>query len=148
MWVDGGWGVDALLGKQTRPHSDLDVVIDIEQVSASQAALRAIGFTLSEDELPTRYVLLDERGRQIDFHPVTFDAYGSGWQAQPAGPSFEYTAAGLAGKGVIAGRAVRCLSAELQLTTHLAYEPDDDDRHDMRLLCARFGLTLPDIFRA
>jgi lincosamide nucleotidyltransferase A/C/D/E len=23
--VDGGWGVDALLGKQTRQHNDLDI---------------------------------------------------------------------------------------------------------------------------
>jgi lincosamide nucleotidyltransferase A/C/D/E len=25
VYVDGGWGVDALLGEQTRPHSDLDI---------------------------------------------------------------------------------------------------------------------------
>lgn len=24
-WLDGGWGVDALVGSQTRPHSDLDL---------------------------------------------------------------------------------------------------------------------------
>ncbi|MBA2471257.1 MAG: hypothetical protein H0V41_03070 [Pseudonocardiales bacterium] len=24
-WVDGGWGVDALLEEQTRSHSDLDL---------------------------------------------------------------------------------------------------------------------------
>ena len=27
FYVDGGWGVDALLGKQTRPHADLDIAI-------------------------------------------------------------------------------------------------------------------------
>jgi lincosamide nucleotidyltransferase A/C/D/E len=27
IWVDGGWGVDALLGEQTRPHEDLDIAI-------------------------------------------------------------------------------------------------------------------------
>ena len=25
--VDGGWGVDALVGRQTRPHEDLDLVV-------------------------------------------------------------------------------------------------------------------------
>src|SRR3954452_25100818 len=25
LWIDGGWGVDALLGGQTREHGDLDV---------------------------------------------------------------------------------------------------------------------------
>ena len=24
-WVDGGWGIDALLEEQTRDHSDLDL---------------------------------------------------------------------------------------------------------------------------
>jgi lincosamide nucleotidyltransferase A/C/D/E len=28
VWVDGGWGVDALLGEQTRPHKDLDIAIE------------------------------------------------------------------------------------------------------------------------
>lgn len=27
-WIDGGWGVDALLGHQTREHGDLDLVIE------------------------------------------------------------------------------------------------------------------------
>ena len=25
VWIDGGWGVDALLGRQTCKHDDLDV---------------------------------------------------------------------------------------------------------------------------
>ena len=32
IWVDGGWGVDALLGRQTRAHADLDIVISDRQV--------------------------------------------------------------------------------------------------------------------
>jgi len=28
IWLDGGWGVDALLGEQTRPHKDLDIVVE------------------------------------------------------------------------------------------------------------------------
>jgi lincosamide nucleotidyltransferase A/C/D/E len=27
VWVDGGWGVDSLLGRQTRLHKDLDIAI-------------------------------------------------------------------------------------------------------------------------
>ncbi|MGH2997797.1 MAG: nucleotidyltransferase domain-containing protein, partial [Gaiellaceae bacterium] len=25
-WVDGGWAIDAVAGRQTRPHDDLDLV--------------------------------------------------------------------------------------------------------------------------
>ena len=28
VWLDGGWGVDALLKKQTRPHNDIDLFIE------------------------------------------------------------------------------------------------------------------------
>ena len=27
LWIGGGWGVDALVGHQTRPHDDLGVVL-------------------------------------------------------------------------------------------------------------------------
>ena len=27
VWVHGGWGIDALLGEQTRAHDDLDVIL-------------------------------------------------------------------------------------------------------------------------
>ena len=30
-WVHGGWGVDALLREQTRPHDDLDLVVEVER---------------------------------------------------------------------------------------------------------------------
>jgi lincosamide nucleotidyltransferase A/C/D/E len=30
--IDGGWGVDALLGEQTRPHEDLDLAVFHEDV--------------------------------------------------------------------------------------------------------------------
>jgi lincosamide nucleotidyltransferase A/C/D/E len=27
VWLDGGWGVDALVGEQTREHKDLDLIV-------------------------------------------------------------------------------------------------------------------------
>jgi lincosamide nucleotidyltransferase A/C/D/E len=143
VWIDGGWGIDALVGEQTRPHDDLDLVIDIMQVDHAIVALAASGFALSEDERPTRFVMRDERDRRVDFHPIRRDADGGGWQAQPDGSEFRYTPEGLSGTGTIAGRCVRCLSAEFQVVCHLAYEPDADDVHDMRLLRDRLGVRLP-----
>jgi lincosamide nucleotidyltransferase A/C/D/E len=54
VWLDGGWGVDALLGGQSRPHQDLDLVIDRDDCEAAQTALAGTGF---HDDL----VLLAER---------------------------------------------------------------------------------------
>lgn len=147
VWLDGGWGIDALLGEETRPHDDLDVVMAMAQLGAAREALRALGFVLAIDELPTRCVLRATGDRRIDIHPVMFDCEGGGLQRQPDGSDFRYPPEGLTGTGIIAGRAVRCLTAELQLRCHLAYEPDEDDRHDVRLLCDRFGLAPPDTYK-
>jgi lincosamide nucleotidyltransferase A/C/D/E len=38
-WVDGGWGVDALVGRETRPHKDLDLVVSDAEASRVAALL-------------------------------------------------------------------------------------------------------------
>jgi lincosamide nucleotidyltransferase A/C/D/E len=39
VWLDGGWGVDALVGHQTRSHSDLDVVVWLNTVTKIEQLL-------------------------------------------------------------------------------------------------------------
>lgn len=147
VWLDGGWGVDALLGDETRPHDDVDIVVAIEQIPDVQRALAPLGYVMYVDELPTRCVLRDAADRRIDCHPVTIDAVGVGRQRLLDGTDGIYPAEGFRGRGTIAGQSVRCLTPAVQLLHHLGYAPDDDDRHDVRLLCARFGLGLPEIYR-
>lgn len=146
VWLDGGWGVDALVGRQSRPHDDLDLVIPREQLSRAQELLTQLGFQHAANitpGLPARLVLRAPNDRQIDFHPVVFDSAGNGQQELGDGTWGTYPAGGLIGSGQVAGRGVRCITAELQLRHHLGYEPGADDRQDMRLLSEHFGLTLP-----
>ncbi|HLZ71635.1 MAG TPA: amino acid transporter [Dehalococcoidia bacterium] len=141
--VDGGWAVDAALGEQTRLHADLDLVGAASDHAATITALAPLGYLPAEDDRPIRFVLRAPGGRAIDFHTVTFDAEGGGLQPQPDGSLFRYPPEGFGGNGTIDGEPVKCLSAEFQLLCHSGYEPDEDDRRDMRLLAARFGLKLP-----
>jgi Aminoglycoside-2''-adenylyltransferase len=46
VWVDGGWGIDALLGSQTRLHKDFDALVAFEDLPALTHFLGARGFTL------------------------------------------------------------------------------------------------------
>ncbi len=147
VWLDGGWGIDALVGEQTRPHDDLDVIIALHHSQDAQQVLRPHDFVLREDELPTRFVLSDERDRRIDFHTVTFDAEGGGMQQLQDGTSFRYPPEGFRGTGRIAGQVMRCLTAEVQLLCHVGYVPDANDKHDVYLLHTRFGLDLPPPYR-
>lgn len=145
-WLDGGWGVDALLGSETRPHDDLDIVVAVAQLDNARDALRALGYVLAVDELPTRCVLRDPADRRIDVHPVTIGPTGEGRQRLPDGTDGIYPAEGFGGQGIVGGEPVRCITADVQIRHHLGYEPDDDDRYDVRLLCERFGLELPAAF--
>ncbi len=90
VWLDGGWGVDALLGYQSRPHDDLDVVVALAQVPRLQDVLGSRGFTVFADELPIRLVMVQPDLGRIDFHTVTFDESGGGVQLQPNGGTFRY----------------------------------------------------------
>jgi lincosamide nucleotidyltransferase A/C/D/E len=147
VWIDGGWGVDALLGTETRHHADLDLAIALSDVTAATDLLRQLGYVEVTDQMPTRLELGDDQDHRVDFHPLVFDEQRNGCQQLPNGGNAIYTASGLAAIGSIAGHPVRCLSPKLQLRFHLGYDPEDADRHDVAQLCRHFSLPLPDPYR-
>lgn len=140
FWLDGGWGVDALLGEQTRPHGDLDLVVVRPELGLVLDHLRALGFDVVRDWLPTSIALRDALGREVDLHPVDPTSDGGGDQRLPDGGTWRY---GPPVVGTVAGRRVRCASAEEQLAMHQGYEPRAVDKDDVRRLADRFGLPLP-----
>jgi lincosamide nucleotidyltransferase A/C/D/E len=144
VWLDTGWGVDALLAEETRQHDDMDIVVEFDAIAHVLAALEPLGFHLAEDYLPTRAVLRSSDGRQIDLHPVVVAEDGTGWQrgASPDGSDLAYPAEGF-GNGRIRDRAVPCLTADLQLEHLRGYEPTDKNFADMVRLAERFNLVLP-----
>ena len=130
-WLDGGWGIDALLGDQHRDHIDLDLVIELAYVDAATAVLNSNGYRIVEDHLPTQRVLRADGGRQVDLHPITFDRLGTGWQmgAAPGGGDCEYPAHGFT-TGRVGDNAVHCLSADVQVAHHLGYKTRQHDDAD------------------
>lgn len=143
VWLDGGWGVDALLGEQTREHDDLDLVLAADDVTGIVRVLEASGYEVAKGRLPTCIVLLDPEGRQVDLHPVVFDDSGDGIYVMEEGGTWPYPARGFNGSGSVLGRAVRCLTPEVQVLCHAGYELDDEDRHDLAALAERFGVRVP-----
>lgn len=149
FWLDGGWGVDALAGRETRQHADLDMVVPLGEVTTIVSALTPLGYQVALDDLPTRIVLETDQGQKVDLHTVEFDSSGNGVQhgAAPDGGDCIYPGAGLKGEGRIAGVRVRCLTPELSVAHHVGYAPLAKDRHNVELLHREFGVPLPEAYR-
>ncbi len=149
FWLDGGWGVDALVGHQTRPHGDLDIVIELGKADEVVVALGPAGFTIAEEDRPTRMVLADTTGRRIDVHPIVFDSDGNARQigGGPNGGDAVYPADGFRGEGRVDGKPLHCLTPRLLVIHHLGYRPLAKDWHNVRTLCERFEIPIPEPYR-
>lgn len=141
LWycIEGGWGVDALLGEQTRQHRDLDLGVRLEDVDSICTVLAE--FERDDSEWPSSVILEDPAGRRVDAHPLTFDEAGEGWQANRSGEPYRWPREHLDARGLIGDREVRCITPELQLRWHRHDGFDDVDWEDMTALARRFGLA-------
>ena len=147
--VGGGWAVDALLGEQTREHSDLDVWIPSTSFERAVAVFAGYGIDRLYpwgDERPWNFVLHDGEHRRVDLH--LFETLASGelhYGGVESGENFPADA--LAGNGLIGVSAVRCEAPQWSVLWHTGYPPRPEDHHDVPRLCAKFGVELPTSFR-
>ncbi|ADG73348.1 Aminoglycoside-2''-adenylyltransferase [Cellulomonas flavigena DSM 20109] len=133
VWIGGGWGIDALVGRQTREHRDLDLMYRIEDDPQIREVLSAAGYVAETDWWPVR---VEFRGPSyVDVHPLDFAPDGSATQAGLDGARFEYPASAFV-HGTIDGRRVGCLSAEQQRLFHSGYELREIDHADLAALAS------------
>ncbi|MCJ7700274.1 MAG: nucleotidyltransferase family protein [Anaerolineales bacterium] len=137
--IDGGWGVDALLGEQTRRHEDLDIAVQHKDAAKIRDLLEAKGYrdVHRDDTRDCNFVLGDEQGHLVDFHTFTFDAEGN------LVFGVEYPFDSLDGTGSILGHPVKCISPEWMVKFHSGYQLDENDYQDVKALCQHFGLEIP-----
>ena len=137
VWIDGGWGVDALVGHQTRPHNDIDIFIQKKDTTEFTKMLKSNGYRETQMDYTTvdHTAWCDDHDRIIDLHLFEFAEAGTLRFENEIYPSDIFN-----GKGLIGGIAVRCLTAEAQILYHQSYEQKEKDRHDVQLLCKTFGL--------
>ena len=121
-WVEGGWGIDALLGVQNRDHGDLDLVVDGARANDTRRLLTELGFQVIFEDPPGRCSFMDEHERAIDICFAVADRYGDRWdvnrtygRGEPDYPFDCFT------YGWIAGTKVACLGPETQVTHHIGY---------------------------
>ncbi len=137
--IDGGWAVDAHLGWQTRPHSDLDVAINQQYLPRFLGILSRLGYghVPRDDQWEHNFVLEDGSGHQVDIH-----SYIRNEQGQIVG-GVEYPGDSLTGQGKIGHAKVCCIKADWLVDFHLGYPFDENDYSDVKFLCNLHRLTLP-----
>ncbi len=107
----GGWGVDALVGEQLRPHRDLDLLADERDLDRSIGVLEGLGFQpwnrdpspgpIGELPISSGLTLRDGALRVVELHACDLDGLD-------------------ATEGAIDGNRVPCLSADRQIEAQQA----------------------------
>lgn len=130
-WLDGGWGVDVLVGKQTREHRDIDIDFDAQHTDALIDILVARGYSIVTDWRPVRIELYHPEMSYIDIHPFVLSADGKAKQADMAGGWYDFEP-DFFGHAEFEGRNVPCISAKGQKIFHTGYELREIDKHDIK----------------
>ena len=143
-WVVGGWGIDALVGRQTRAHHDLDLLVHVDDLPVLEAWLRREAFTrhlVWEENAPVRragqrfdtaVVETHTDGRELDVH-AAFDRRD---EAPVLATRDRWTLPvdGLTGAGRIGTVNVPCASRTAQHAMHVGYELPNKHLADLDLL--------------
>ena len=76
-WLDGGWGVDILAGKQTRIHRDIDINFDAQHTEKLLNVLLNLGYKIDTDWKPVRIELYSDELGYLDIHPFVLNEDGT-----------------------------------------------------------------------
>ena len=139
VWIDGGWCVDALLGKQTRGHADLDIAVHRKDNAKLRQLLECYGYKEEgrDDSSEFMYYMKNEAGDGVDVHAFEYDKNGKNTYG------VEYPFGSLTGTGMIDGQEVNCTNPSFMFRFKTWYEPKEKDLHDVRALSEKFGFDLP-----
>jgi lincosamide nucleotidyltransferase A/C/D/E len=139
VWIDGGWCIDALFGKQTREHTDLDIAVHRKDNVKLRKLLENNGYKEEKrnDSSEFMYVMKNKNGKSVDIHVFEYDENGKNIYG------IEYPFGSLMGIGIIDGCEVNCISPNFMFQFKTEYEPKEKDLHDVRILGEKFGFELP-----
>lgn len=132
-WIDGGWGVDILAGKQTRNHRDIDVNFDAQHTEKLLNLLFEYGYKIDTDWKPVRIELYSEKYGYLDIHPFILNEDGTSKQADLKGGFYEFEK-DFFSNAIFEGKTIPCISLKGQKIFHSGYELRDKDKQDIAVL--------------
>ena len=121
-WLDGGWGVDILAGKQTRIHRDIDINFDAQHTEKLLNVLLNLGYKIDTDWKPVRIELYSDELGYLDIHPFVLNEDGTSKQADLEGGWYEFEK-DYFGSVFFEGKTIPCISLKGQKVFHSGYVP-------------------------
>ncbi len=150
-WLDGGWGVDALLGEQTRTHKDADFFIEKKEMDSVISYFKNKGHAyLPEGDMWWHFHMPSDT-TEVDIFVIEFDEMGGGIYGPPENGAI-FPADAFFGVGAVNGQEVRCLSPEYRVlcltqaygvVAKNGYQITVKDAEDMIKLCHKFNIEIP-----
>lgn len=132
-WLDGGWGVDVLTGRQNREHRDIDIDYDSTFTEPLIKKLTDLGYEIVVDWMPARLELWHPKRGYIDIHPLILNSDGSAKQADLEDGFYQFKADWFT-TADFNGRKIPCISVEAQKIFHSGYDLSEKDRIDLNNL--------------
>jgi lincosamide nucleotidyltransferase A/C/D/E len=138
----GGWGIDALLGQESRPHKDLDILVTLDDLPLLWRELDDHGFseahiweesravTCGAGHSPSAFVAADAEGLMVDVHVISV---GDDRIVQHYDPPWQLPSS-IGALGVIDGEPVPCISIDAQQAMHTGYILPETHRDDIERL--------------
>ena len=152
IYLDGGWGVDALLGEQTREHKDIDFLIEKKNLETVKNYLDSNNYKPTDEPATWWHFSMENNDAIIDIHVVEFDGNGDGIYG-PKENGAVFPAYAFGGEGKVNGVIVKCLTAQYRVTcltkafgvvTRTGYTLRDSDYEDIAKLCKKFTIEMPE----
>lgn len=139
IWIDGGFSVDALLGKQLREHKDLDIAVQWKDVPKLREILEEQGYKQVQEDSKWNFVLVDSRDRAIDVHAFIFD------DQKNVVDGISYPTDSLKGTGMLNGLQVQCISPEyvVEFLAEWVHKWPEKYISAISELCEKFNIELP-----
>lgn len=144
FWFAGGWGIDVLVGLQSRDHLDLDIVIEDYRRDEPRVcrALSGLGYVRPEPKvggiwMPSVIALSDWSGRRIELMEIDWErfAVNSGLVASDeTGVAVSALRERAFAEGVIFAQKLPCLSRRAQLLFHSNFTLSEKQRQDLDVL--------------
>lgn len=147
-WVGGGWGLDALVGCQTRRHRDLDLVVHPfhENLPTVEALLTSLGYERKTPLggtmwFPDAEVYIDGNGHDVQILNINWDiltaaqvlfspvSKGESEATEEQSPVRRPMPEKVTATGMLEGVSIPTLSLVAQRYFHLGYPQRPEDSH-------------------